>query len=182
MSADPNPVVASETDSAGEPMAAPDAAWRSMDCVGCGQRPDDLTPLDAIALTAALRRRCASLLAQPDATLRHRGSKPGSWSALEPAAHVSAVIAAANHRLRGLLGEEAPSGAPGSTVAALQENLARLIATICAATAHDWYRSRPDNGATAGEVVWLALHEATHHVEDAELVLDAASAPKLTLL
>jgi len=182
MSADSNAM------EAGEPMAAPDAAWRAMDCIGCGQRPDDLTALDAIALIAILRRRCTSLLAHPEDTLRHRGAKAGSWSALEPAAHVSAVVAAANHRLRAMLGEEpqaevpAATEAPGSRASALAENLRRLIATIGGATAHDWQRPRPDNGATAGEVVWLALHEATHDIEDAELVVDAASAPTLRLL
>jgi hypothetical protein len=89
------------------------------------------------------------------------------------------VVAAANCRLRSLLSEEPQPENPGA--AALAENIGHLIATICAATAYDWYRSRPDSRATAGEVVWLALHEATHDIEDAELILDAASAPKLTL-
>lgn len=108
---------------------------------------------------------------------------------MEPAAKVSDVLGAADTRLRDLLGEETrqpvpttsetrrsiPSSQTVSAVfAALAENVKRLTATIAGATAEDWRRAGPCDGATAGELVWLALHDATHHLEDAELLLDAA--------
>jgi hypothetical protein len=179
-------MAAAETDGV-EPMAAPAAAWRTMDCGGCGERPDELSALDAIAFSSFLRRRCVSLLAHPTESLRRRGPKPGSWSALEPAVQVSSVVAATTDHLRELLSEAtmpeatmtdvgAATDAAGSLAATLAANFRRLIAAIDAATTRDWYRPRPDNGATAGETVWLALHEATHHIEDAELVLAAGTA------
>ncbi|MDQ6838121.1 MAG: hypothetical protein M3137_07295 [Actinomycetota bacterium] len=57
-------------------------------------------------------------------------------------------------------------------------NADRLIATIDAATAAEWESARL--GTDAAEVVWLALHAATHHLDDAEL--DWVSPPgQLTL-
>ena len=61
-----------------------------------------------------------------------------------------------------------------AVLTALDENVRRLTATIAGATTEDWRRREPDTGATPGELVWLALHDATHHLEDAELLLDAA--------
>jgi hypothetical protein len=106
---------------------------------------------------------------------------------MEPAAQVSAVLGATDHRLRELLGEEiagpVPLGiegvAPGQdlqqlALTSLGDNVRSLIATLEGATTQDWHRVNPDNDATAAEMVWLALHDARHHLEDAELVLDAA--------
>jgi hypothetical protein len=163
--------------------------WRAKGCRGCGQGPEDLARIDAIAVTAFLERRFASLLDNPEHSLRHRGPGRGSWSAMEPAAKVSDVLGAADTRLRDLLGEEALEPVPTATetrrsfaspqtipavFAALAENVRRLTATIAGATTEDWRRGEPDEGATPGELVWLALHDATHHLEDAELLLDAA--------
>jgi hypothetical protein len=167
-------------------------AWRAQRCRGCGQGPEDLARRDAIAVTAALERRVASLLANPEHTLRDRGPGRGSWSAMEPAVRVADVLGAADSGLRDLLGEDAfqpvlvatvaqrsvPSRHTASEVrAALADNVRRLTATIAGATTEDWRRREPYHGATPGELVWLALHDATHHLEDAELLLDATSAP-----
>jgi hypothetical protein len=170
------------------------ASWRGAACQGCGQRPEDLTPLDAVAVSHFLRRRCASLLRSPAHSLAHHRDEPGSWSAMVPAVQVSELLHVADSRLRDLLGEEnlhlvpaaleAPDpGAaaegltPAAVLASITESVGRLTATIVGATTEDWYRLRPNRGATAGEVVWLAVHAATHHLEDAELLLDAALAP-----
>lgn len=182
-----------------EPMTAAASAaialrapWRPA-CTGCGQRSEKLPPLDAVAVLRALERRCASLLHHPADSLAYRRGEQGSWSAMEPASQVSLVLGTANRRLRVLLGEEdpqtvvsPPEGAnlawatgralPSAELAALARSVRDLVSTIEAATTQDWDRPRPDSGATAAEMVWLALHAATHHLEDAELILDAALA------
>jgi hypothetical protein len=181
--------------SAGErAVLALGAPWRSaVACSGCGQRPENLTPLHAVTAIRVLQRRCASLLGQPEHSLAHRRCEPGSWSAMEPAAQVSQVMGGADSRLRDLFGEEeaepvpvAIEGAelapaeqlrtPAAVLIALDGNVSGLVATITSATATDWDCPRPDDGATANEMVWLALHDATHHLEDAELLVDAALA------
>jgi hypothetical protein len=107
---------------------------------------------------------------------------------MEPAVRVATVLAAADRALRARLGEEQLEAvvipierpeagvgrlAPSAVLGSVAESVARLTATIAGATAEDWYRSR-DDGVTAGQVVWLALHAATHQLEDAELVLDGS--------
>ena len=172
-----------------EIVTASGGVWRAKGCRGCGQGPEDLARIDAIAVAAFLQRRFSSLLDNPEHSLRHRGPGRGSWSAMEPAAKVSDVLGAATGRLRDLLGEEGlepvvttadiqgsiPSPQTLSAVlTALDENVRRLTATIAGATTEDSRRREPDTGTTPGELVWLALHDATHHLEDAELLLDAA--------
>ncbi len=189
MSAEVSGVPARRAAAGADPMVALGAAWRGVACRGCGQRPENLAPLDAVAATRSLLRRCESLLHHHEDSLRHRRCRPGSWSAVEPAGRVSAVLDAANSRLRYLLrgatGEpaavpiETPQPAPErrafpAVLVSLAENAGRLAATINGATAEDWYRVRPDNGVTSGDVGWLGLHDATHHVEDAEVVVDGA--------
>jgi hypothetical protein len=109
---------------------------------------------------------------------------------MEPAERVADGLGAANSRLRDLLGEDPQEpdpvtfSAPGVSVrrspttvlAALTDNVGHLVATVDGATADDWYHRRHDSGATAGEVVWLALHDLTHQLEDAERLVDVASA------
>jgi hypothetical protein len=160
-------------------------------CSGCGEGPEDLARIDAISITTFLERRFASLLANPEHSLRYRGPGRGSWSAMEPAVKVAEALGAADNRLRDLLGEETTDRVPVATepqrsvpsrqtvsavFADLAENVSRLTETIAGATSEDWRRREPHDGATAGEIVWLALHGATHHLEDAELLLDAACA------
>lgn len=169
-------------------MAVPGAAERAQTCRGCGQRPTGLTRLDVLAGLASLERRFTTLLGHPEHSLRYRGPGRGSWSAMDPAAQVSEVLAAANRQLRELLGEEtleqdrarmaAPTTSPttSAVLSTLARSVRRLTATIKGTTTEDWRRPRPDDAGTAAELVWLALHEATHHLEDAELLLDAASA------
>jgi hypothetical protein len=164
--------------------------WRARGCRGCGQGPEELARIDAIATAAFLQRRFASLLAHPEHSLRYRGPGRGSWSAMEPAVKVSEVLRIADGRLRTLLGEDLLDPIPGArhkegtgssaptfaaVIAVLNATVRRLTGTIAGSTTEDWRRSDPDSGATAGELVWLALHEATHHLEDAELLLDSAT-------
>jgi hypothetical protein len=187
----------SESESESEQMSAGASAalalgapWRGrLVCSGCGQRPVHMAPLDAVAMIRVLARRCAVLLQHHEDSLTHRRSDPGSWSAMEPAGQASAVLGAADDRLRELLGEEiaepVPMGiegaelapdAPRRALASLEQNVRSLVAAIEGATVQDWDRARTDNDATVAELVWLALHDARHHLEDAELVLDAALA------
>jgi len=173
-----------------ELFAGSAGVWRAKGCHGCGEAPKDVARIDAIAVTALLQRRFALLLDNPEHSLRHRGPGRGSWSAMEPAAQVSDVLGTANSRLRVLLGEETLEAVPMATEtgrslptaqtlsavsAALAANVGRLTATISGATSEDWRRREAHDGITAGELVWRALHDATHHLEDAELLLDAAS-------
>jgi hypothetical protein len=167
-------------------------ARRANGCKGCGQGPDHLARRDAIAIATFLERRFALLLNNPEHSLRYRGPGRGSWSAMEPAVRVSDVLGAADMRLRDLFDEEtldpvhpptesrrfvASRQAASAVFTALAENVRRLTATIAAATTADWRRREPYDGPTAGELVWLALHDATHHLEDAELLLDATLTP-----
>ena len=148
-----------------------------------------MAPLDAVAVIRILARRGALLLHHHEDSLAHRRREPGSWSAMEPAVKVSAVLGAANDRLREMLGEESAESVPiaigGAGMApdrqrqaldSLGNNVRALVATIEGATTQDWHRVCPENDTTAAEMVWLALHDARHHLEDAELVLDAALA------
>lgn len=161
------------------------AARRGLSCRGCGQRLDDIAPLDAIAVTRVLERRWTTLLHRREGASHVGPARPGSRSAMEPAMHVSDVLATANSRLRELFGEDTlgplPAAGPitrrwepANVRASFAENVRRLTTTIDGATAEDWYRARPDSGATAAQLVWLALHDATHHLEDVEILLDAA--------
>ena len=169
-----------------EPMLALAAAWRGTACSGCGQRPADLAPHEAVAVARTIQRRCAALLEHLEDSLRHC-AESGSWSAMALAERVATVLATVNGTLRNLFGEDSPE--PGSMgiagqapsrarrtptagIAALDEIVRRLVATIEGATAEDWDKDRPDGRATANEVAWRALHDAIHHVEDVELVLD----------
>lgn len=153
--------------------------WRAKGCRGCGEGPDDLARIDAIATAASLQRRFALLLASPERSLRYRGPVRGSWSAMEPAVRVSDVLAAADRRLRTLLDEDmldpVPRARGEQAIDLLAEAVRRLTGTIAGSTTEDWRRRESKGGATAGELVWLALHEATHHLEDAELLLDSAT-------
>jgi hypothetical protein len=195
--AEPEPEAESESESESEALSAGASAtlalgapWRGrMVCSGCGQRPVHMAPLDAVAVIRVLARRGALLLHHHEDSLGHRRREPGSWSAMEPAAKASAVLGATNDRLRELLGEETAEPVPiameGAGLApdgqrqaldSLGDNVRSLVATIEGATTQDWHRVCPDTDATAADMVWLALHDARHHLEDAELVLDAALA------
>lgn len=166
-----------------ELFATSGGAWRAKGCRGCGQGSQDLARLDAIAIATFLERRFALLLDNPEQSLRHRGPARGSWSAIEPAVQVSEVLGDTDTRLRDLFGDEPLEPVPtadatiSAVFAALAENVRRLTATIAGATTEDWRRGEPYDGPSAGELVWLALHDATHHLEDAELLLDATLAP-----
>jgi len=115
---------------------------------------------------------------------------------MESVLEMSAVLSAATLRLCDLLGEDAaeligaaivtPGSAtatqgPPAVLASISENVGRLVTTVEGATTEDWYRTRPDHGVTAVDLVWSALHEATHHLEDAELSLRAALAAGATV-
>jgi hypothetical protein len=164
-------------------------------CRGCGEPSQDLARIDAIVVTSFLQRRFASLLADPPYSFRHRDLGRGAASAMQPADHACAVLAGVNQRVRDHLGEEALDPihpvllTPRSVtspqtflriLASLAENVRRLTATISGATTEDWRHRHPDGGATAGELVWRALHEAIHHLEEAGILLDGAAVRALT--
>jgi len=165
---------------------------RWVECSGCGHRPEDLHPTDAVASLRLLQRRSTVLLRRAQPNPAPMGDPPPAtpWSATESATRIADVLAGADRGLRHLLGEPdpappdptpptlkiyAPRAAEISTsTAALASVVAmadRLIRTIAGATTEDWYRRRPGADVSAAELVWLALHEAVHHLEDADLAL-----------
>lgn len=170
----------------------PILASRWVVCSGCGHRPEDLHPTDAVASLRQLQRRSTVLLRRPQPNPAPIGDPTPAtpWSATESASRIAEVLARADRRLRRLLGEpdpappdptpptlkiHAPQAAAISTsTAGLASVIAmadRLIRTIAGATTEDWYRRRPGADVSAAELVWLALHEAVHNLEDADLAL-----------
>ncbi len=143
-------------------------------CGRCGQRENDLDRSDAVIMTRLVKRRCVGLFVHPVGSLRERGPK-GPWSPMASVLRACSVLAAANRDLCQLVGTEAPKLAPaqvhassaGAILASVVENADRLIATIDVATAARWESARL--GPAAAEMVRLALHDANHHLEDAEL-------------
>ncbi|MDQ6617373.1 MAG: hypothetical protein M3083_22155 [Actinomycetota bacterium] len=159
-------------------------------CSGCGQRPEELQPTEAVALLRLLQRRST--------TLARRGrTKPSraapnvhrAQSTAAAAGRVLAVLASTDRRLRRLFAEpepwttvgDAPCESPGIArlAASAADTAERLVVTIASASAEDWFRRRSDQDVSAAELTWLALHEATHYLEDVELAL--AHKPTLTV-
>lgn len=156
--------------SGGEPRLA---------CSGCGQLAHDITRLDAARMIHAVKGHGEGLLAHPVESLRARGRR-GSSSPLESVAMVGRTLGGANTRLRHGFGVDAdeqevaritltPPGVLASVVVAAE----RLVATINGATTRAWEGTRLDDGTAVAEMLWLALHDAVHHLEDAELALRA---------
>lgn len=158
-----------------------------LDLATCGDgledRPD---PLGAISLLRSLPPRYGALFAwaNREALIRRSAASASPGSVLEGTAHVRDVLAAADARLRELLGEdvqprahaEAPRadvngdgcGAVLDSVTAVANRLAR---TITAATALDWEHTRAADGTTASELVGQALAEAVRHLHESEAAL-----------
>lgn len=153
-----------------------------MACGGCGHETVRLDRGDAVTMARFVKRRYEALLAHPARSVRAR-HRAGSWSVTESVAMVSEILDGVHSGLRALFDlDVAPSGVapingPGTTVAgpALSDSVAesadRLVATIEAVSDETWGDARFANGPSVTELVWLALHDAIHFLEDTDLVL-----------
>ncbi len=180
------PSRSSTSDSAGAAIRA----GRSVACIGCGEQPEDLRPTDAIASLRLLERRTGLLLGhgqQVALSCDPGGGMP--QAAVEPAARLAVMLSASDRRLRSLLGEHelpppengpptlrifaSPSADPvvADRPPSLAESADGLVRAIAGATTEDWYRRRPREGISAAELVWLALHDAMHYLEDIDLAV-----------
>lgn len=149
-------------------------------CPGCGQAPSAFCRFDAITMVRQVGWRGQDVLRHPD-DLLSRHAPRGPWlTVLELAAGAADVL--------GQAGGAVASGPPtvvslapascaltrASVRATLVEHTAALVAAIEGAGAQEWERARPAGAVRPSEVVWLALHDATHRLEDAELAVRGA--------
>jgi hypothetical protein len=161
-------------------------------CAGCGQPPPpDFDRVFAVSLVRDLPRRFATLLgqAEPPGPCSERGAR----SVLEPAYYASGLLAFAVSQVRRMSGlDDEIFSTTGTTIDAVAtETIARgtaivlsnlfdcsdrLTQTIEDMTDREWTLFVAVYGASAGQLVWLALHGAIHHLEDTELGLEIASA------
>jgi len=140
-----------------------------------------ISPSDAVVALRSFSRRWRGLLAQageeedPDGVLR-RQPPDGSPSVHDLLAGASAVLAAAEGKLRGiLLGSNAgatggSAGAPGGDVDALAGAAESFAAQVAGVSSDDWERS-DDAGASALDVVREAVAEASDNLRQAERTL-----------
>jgi hypothetical protein len=139
------------------------------------------------ALRSVARRWRLFLLTTPDKALRRR-PRSDHWSALEYAAHTRDVLRVFAARVELALHaddpdfgwwdheaavlDEAYNEQDVEAVVASLESNADLFATILAAVPHTgWSRTgrrRGDETFTVAGLARLALHEAHHHLQDAE--------------
>jgi hypothetical protein len=160
-------------------------------CAGCGQPPSpDFDRAVAIELAHDLPHRFATLLGQDDPP--DHGPDHGARSVLEPVYYASGLLAFAVSQVRLRTGREDEAiPTAGSTVDAVATDAVgrgtaivlsnlfacsdRLTRSIEDTTDREWSYFMADYGVTVGQLVWLALHGAVHHFEDAELTLAIAT-------
>ena len=158
----------------------------------CGFDPDSFAPVDAAAALRTLHRRWRSVLAfdlesaEPEETLTSRPL--GGWSALEHAGHVRDVLHALCIRLQRVVREDdpvlpethvtPPSGAneqgPAVILAALSHTAEQLAQTIEMTPSTAWARTghRGREQVTALSLVREAVHEGTHHLQEASTQIE----------
>jgi hypothetical protein len=160
-------------------------------CAGCGQPPSpDFDRAVALGLAHDLPHRFATLLGQegrPD-----RGADRGARSVLEPVYYASGLLAFAVSEVQRMTGREHEAiPTAGTTIEAVAADTIgrgtaivlsnlfacsdRLIRSIEDTTDRQWSYFMADYGVSVGQLVWLALHGAVHHLEDAELTLAIAT-------
>jgi len=158
-------------------------------CSTCGFRPDLVPPAAAARRLRELPAQWRRVLAvhldddDPEAALIGR-AESGHWTALEHAGHVRDVLHALDIRIQRVLREDdpvlpethltPPSGAneQGMAVvlAALGLSADQLAQTIEQTPDMAWSRTgrRAHRTVRALDLVREALHEATHHLDEAE--------------
>ena len=159
-------------------------------CDECGFVYDDLAPADAPAAIRAFAKRYRAPLSRflpgedGDSLVRERPA-PGTWSALEYAAHVRDVFDNYDRWIHDILVEQRPvlTGAgpeelaverryneddPAAVADALAANAERLAATVEAVPEDGWERVglRRDEERSVLLHARRAVHEGGHHLLD----------------
>jgi hypothetical protein len=135
-----------------------DGPVRELRCAGCGDVLPALSPLDAAAIADSIQRRRSELLALPDAVLDRR--LQGGPSARELMEAAAAALDSATQVLH-----DGATPAPDD-----------LVVALGAFSEDRWGSSAmagPGAERTPAGLIWLALHHAAHHLEDAELTVAA---------
>lgn len=165
------------------PARAAAAEWV---CPRCGLQPVELHPVDSAGAVRSLFVRFGVLFRHADpGALRRCRPEPGSPSAVGHAQHAADALAALDDHLRALIGDALPGSADASTdvpvaaaeaseseparvLDALTRTGTRLARTIIGATDADWRQAATIGGLRPLELVHRTLHEAFHHLHDAE--------------
>ena len=161
----------------------------------CGLDLDTIAAPDAIVAVRSFPRRYREAFRlleddeDADAQVRRRPD-PGTWSALEYAAHVRGVVELTDERVRPALRDDGPTVPsvpleddpweghdPGddldSVLAGLAAACDRLVKTLEGVQGDDWKRTVVRDGEEL-TVLWLArnvVHEGAHHLRDVQRVL-----------
>lgn len=151
-------------------------------CDGCGFDATAYTHADLLGTLRALAPMWRTMVEGIDTSVLTARPEPGTWSAIEYAAHSRDITGAMGYLAHLALSQDHPQLAgpapatpepevPATIAAAITEldkNVARLNAKCSAIGAHDW--ARPITlGPDTVDVSWLvghAVHDATHHVRD----------------
>ena len=168
-------------------------------CSECGLALATVSPADAVVALRSFPRRYRLLFTgledesveDPAAVVRRRPD-PGTWSALEYAAHVRDMFELADDRLRRTLVEDRPSFSsvdvdrlaverrynnedPSRTLDGLATRATALAETVSGVAATDWRRTMLVDGVerTALWTARNAVHEGSHHLRDVDRVLRA---------
>ena len=168
-----------------------------MRCEECGFDATELSPTDAVAALRKFPRRYRApltrLLPGEDGAVLRRRPEPGTWSALEYAAHVRDVFGTYAGRVRRTLDEDRPefegprpdelveSGRyndadPAAVVGELEAN-AELLASVLEGVPDDgWERVGIRHGEEHSVLLSArrAVHEGNHHLLDVGRSLRAA--------
>jgi S-DNA-T family DNA segregation ATPase FtsK/SpoIIIE len=171
-------------------------------CDECGFVYDDLAPADIPASIRSFARRYRAPLSRflpgedGDALVRRRPA-PGTWSALEYAAHVRDVFAAYDRWIHQCLTEDRPAlegpnpdeaaergryneDDAAAVADALAANAERLASTVEAVPDDGWDRVglRRDQERSVLFTARRAVHEGSHHLLDIGRGLRAARAER----
>jgi hypothetical protein len=157
-------------------------------CGGCGQVPRDFRLYDALGMVRLIGRRCEELLRLPEALLQRSAPRGPRKTALELTDQAVCTLDRTAQALGALPGVDA-DGVPAEETDRRQDEgrrcdpralrvsvghrTADLLHAIGSIPPHEWNHVRSGTGTTTADTVWLALHEVTHSLEDAELAMRA---------
>lgn len=177
-----------------------DRSWASVQHEACAECGLDAPGVPEGALAAAIsdvgRTWVQWLSANEEDLALARRPEPEVWAALEYAGHTRDVLVVFAGRVQRVLDEDAPElGWWDHEAAAVERRYAdqdpldvglellqgaEQLATVLEAVAEEaWVRTGTRRGTEVFTVAGLgrfALHEATHHLQDAERSLDRAAA------